>query len=418
MSGSSSLSEVEQIVSRRKFLKGVALAGGLGAASLALPAAMIRPSQAVGTTDVAPASYIVENNAGTITAYHCNTGSVDYSGSSAATVIQQALNGLTPNRTWKEKVVLKGNFTLSDTSSPQELSIPSYTILEIQGSLKLATLPSNITSMHMLYVYNATDVDIIGGVLNGNRTGQGANFAYGDAIVINGSERVVVQSTRMTNTRQWGIYVYEGNRNKFFGVVTDNCGWDGIAVEGANNMAVDNEFYSVTSHDNGLANDAYAPGNKNGLYLEGHPGGGPLGTRIFGGNFYNNLDGIAMLRADWTEIHGTDVYSNRQDGIVIAASEGVAVIGGTVRLNGSTGTASYRNGIRIDDTGVSPPSARTRIEGVVVKTNSEYGIVERGSADYDLIIGCIIDNNGSGPISSVGTNTKIAHNMGISTHNA
>jgi len=125
-----------------------------------------------------------------------------------------------------------------------------------------------------------------------------------------------------------------------------------------------------------------------------------------------------MLRADWTEIHGTDVYSNRQDGIVIAASEGVAVIGGTVRLNGSTGTASYRNGIRIDDTGVSPPSARTRIEGVVVKTNSEYGIVERGSADYDLIIGCIIDNNGSGPISSVGTNTKIAHNMGISTHNA
>ncbi len=401
---------------------------------------MIRPAHATGTTDVATASYIVENNSGTITAYHCNTGSIDYSGSSAATVIQQALNALTPNRTWKEKIVLKGNFNLSNTSTGDptnsvttELWIPSYTILEIQGNLKLA-LPSSPPipiggsaqnpgpEMQMLYINGQTDIDIIGGVLDGNRTNQGQTLTYCNGINVNSSERVVLQSTRITNTRQWGLYVYEANRNKFFGVVTDNCGWDGVAVEGASNMAIDNEFYSLTSHDNGQANDSYATGNKNGFILEGKPGGGPLGTKVLGGSFYNNLDGISMLRSDWTEIHGADVYANRQDGIVIFSSEGVGVIGGSVRLNGSTGTTGYRNGIRIDDSSYGPPptpppSARTRIEGVAIKTNSEYGIVERGQADYDLIIGCIIDNNGLGPISSVGMNTKIAHNIGTSTHN-
>lgn len=412
---------------------------------------MIPSVRATGTTDVAPASYVVENNSGTITAYHCNTGSTDYSGSSAATVIQQALNALTPNRTWKEKIVLKGNFILSNTSTGDpnippavftELWIPSYTILEIQGSLKLV-LPASPQihiggstqnpgpEMQMLYINHQTDIDIIGGVIDGNWTNQGQTLTYCNGINVNSSERVVVQSTRITNTRQWGLYVYEANRNKFFGVVTDNCGYDGVAVEGASNMAIDNEFYSLTSHDNGQANDSYALGNKNGFILEGNPGGGPLGTKIFGGDFYNNMDGIIMRRSDWTEMHGVDVYANRQDGIVIISSEGVGVIGGAVRLNGTdlhgtSGPATFRNGIRIDSDVGSPLSARTRIVGVAIKTNSEYGITERNGADYDLITSCIIDNNGLGPTSigpsrpnppPTGANTKIAHNIGVSTPN-
>jgi len=139
----------EQTVSRRKFIKGVLLAGGLGAASLALPESIIPSAQATGTTNVAPASYIVENSSGTITAYHCNTEFIDYSGTNAASVIQSAINNLTSGRNWKEKVVLKGDMTLTTG-----LTIPGFTIIEHLGRLSYTDSGSAIA------IQNAKNVEL------------------------------------------------------------------------------------------------------------------------------------------------------------------------------------------------------------------------------------------------------------------
>jgi hypothetical protein len=58
------------------------------------PESMIQPARAIGTTDVAPASYIIDNNSGIITAYHCITGTTDISGSDAASVINSAISAV------------------------------------------------------------------------------------------------------------------------------------------------------------------------------------------------------------------------------------------------------------------------------------------------------------------------------------
>jgi hypothetical protein len=81
-----------------------------------------------------PYSYLIETDGTYVWAKDGKTGQVAFggpsnaggvSGTDATSVIQQALNALTPWRTWKEKVVLKGGFTLNNV-----LKIPSYTILE------------------------------------------------------------------------------------------------------------------------------------------------------------------------------------------------------------------------------------------------------------------------------------------------
>ncbi|MDI6690557.1 MAG: hypothetical protein QME50_01650, partial [Candidatus Bathyarchaeota archaeon] len=43
------------------------------------------------------------------------------------------MDSLTTNRTWKEKIILKGNFTISNT-----IIVKSYTILEFQGKITVA----------------------------------------------------------------------------------------------------------------------------------------------------------------------------------------------------------------------------------------------------------------------------------------
>jgi len=71
-----------------------------------------------------PASYVIWKDGDTYRAECLLKGGTDYSGTDA-TVIQSALNSLTPGRTWKEKVLLKGTFEISGF-----LNIPAYTILQ------------------------------------------------------------------------------------------------------------------------------------------------------------------------------------------------------------------------------------------------------------------------------------------------
>ena len=91
---SSEISDQER-VSRKKFLQTIAAAGAVGAAGLALSSSVISPVQAA-LADVDTASYIIDNESGTINAYNGSTGKVPpgFSGTDAATVVQKAINAL------------------------------------------------------------------------------------------------------------------------------------------------------------------------------------------------------------------------------------------------------------------------------------------------------------------------------------
>jgi len=113
------------------------------------------------------ASYVIGIQGTTIFARNGKTGEIDYSGTDAPTVIQSAMNALTNGRTWKEKVLLKGNFSISST-----IKVPSYIILEIQGKLTLG----NGLNINMIensdQTGGNTDIEIIGGYFDGNSANQ------------------------------------------------------------------------------------------------------------------------------------------------------------------------------------------------------------------------------------------------------
>jgi parallel beta-helix repeat protein len=80
-------------------------------------------------------SYLVWNDTATNKIYAKNgqTGVVT-TNTNAAMLINTCLNALTAGRTWKEKIVVKGNITLSAA-----LNLPSYTIFDVQGYLFIKT---------------------------------------------------------------------------------------------------------------------------------------------------------------------------------------------------------------------------------------------------------------------------------------
>jgi len=70
------------------------------------------------------------------------------SGTNASTVIQQAINALTPGRTWQETIVLKGNL-----GYVHDVAVPSYT--RIVGNKAKLTLPAG-----SIYIFKQPNADI------------------------------------------------------------------------------------------------------------------------------------------------------------------------------------------------------------------------------------------------------------------
>ncbi|RSN72959.1 hypothetical protein [Candidatus Methanodesulfokora washburnensis] len=114
-----------------------------------------------------PASYIIfKDEHGIVYAKNGKTGKIDFFGDDASTVIQNAINALTPNRTWKEKVVIKGEFTLSTS-----LNLVPYLVLDLSDAKLI--LGNGVNKHVIVGVPNSTShVEIIGGIIDGNRDNQ------------------------------------------------------------------------------------------------------------------------------------------------------------------------------------------------------------------------------------------------------
>jgi hypothetical protein len=120
-----------------------------------------------GASGVTSVSMIVTNESGTYKCYTGLTGAVVSSSATAATVIQYAIDNLTSGRTWKERVVIKGNITLTTS-----INLASYLILQLDGKIKLS---NNAHCPIVENSANVTQVEICGGDWDGNLT----NDAFG-----------------------------------------------------------------------------------------------------------------------------------------------------------------------------------------------------------------------------------------------
>lgn len=120
-----------------------------------------------------PVSYVIFTDGTDSFAQNGDTGAIDYGGpdnegsvdgADPTAVAQAALDNLTAGRDWRERIVVKGDYTLD---SPPV--IPAFTSFELRGRL---TLADNADVNLIEIEAEAQYVEIFGGHLDGNKTNQ------------------------------------------------------------------------------------------------------------------------------------------------------------------------------------------------------------------------------------------------------
>jgi hypothetical protein len=107
-------------------------------------------------------AFLIYKSGTTTYAKNATTGAIAYSGTDTSTVINAALTALTADRTWKETIVVRGDFELSAAINP-----PSYSRIIVDGRLVAA----DSAQINLVTFSSVHDAELIGGELDGNQAG-------------------------------------------------------------------------------------------------------------------------------------------------------------------------------------------------------------------------------------------------------
>jgi len=390
---------------RRRFLKALGFGSLVGASALfgrefgireaiaQTPSIIVKPESFVETV-----SHVFFKDETEIKAKSGDTGQIEFSGKDAATVINDVLaNGLTGGRTWKEKVVSKGNFTISSV-----IKIPSYTVLEIQGSLTLANGVNTDILQNSDQTNGNTQIEIIGGELDGNKANQTAGTALIDFVKVTDS---LVEGVYVHDAYFRGVqFLTDSHRNKVVNCWIENIGavddsGDGILLDGNDNIASGNyikgsEGYNIyvrTGERNFILKNI-CDGASGVTYINiGVSEYASPETIVIGNTAVNaKNDGIIISFNSTDSLilgnlakgngrHGIFVSGNTEQGINLDTAEEIIIIGNEVRSN-------VGNGIRL------LKSNFVTIQGNFVTENNYVGINITGSS-WNIIKGNIVKNN-------------------------
>lgn len=89
--------------------------------------------------------------------------------------INWALSNLTANRNWQERVLARGAFTISTTIMAYGLSLPSYTILQLDGLVKAGDSVGGTFGIDLVHTADTLNgnsfSEVVGGVWDANKDG-------------------------------------------------------------------------------------------------------------------------------------------------------------------------------------------------------------------------------------------------------
>jgi len=400
-----------------------------------------------------PYSFMVFREEGLYKARRGDNGSIQFEDPQLHEVLNNVWNALTPNRTWKERVVLKGNFQIAST-----IKIPSYTFLD----LRWARLESALSSGYMLEnsdtVKGNREIVIESGFLDGNGI---ANTA---AIHLSADPGPVEECViRNVHTYNFGsasgtgeITLYKAKdcllenlkieKHGKIGIVAQYCEacelsnirmWNSTGTSESGIACPNSSFFSI--HDVWLDGEDVNPGEGLDLYDFDDS----LIARVFVWGWQGDA-GIAVHdgceRLDFIECHS---WSNKNDGFKTTMSNSeINFIRCRAYKNGSEGFAIYNSpnsqvischslenaeyGIFIGYQGncvVKGCISRDNPHGIRMYNSSynvivgnrcyntaagqtqEYGVSEGGNSDHNVIIGNNLAGNNTGALLIVGANT-------------
>lgn len=258
--------------------------------------------------------------------YAADASGIRFSGKNASEVIQSAIDTLTIGRTWKEKIILKGNFTISST-----IIIKSYTILEFQGKVIVADNANIDAAIKSEGFDELAGTDSTGGVveveidglkLDGNKEKQTRGFGlklYGRKLTLtdvnvyyckeDGIWTEWSSSPSVTNPEGAMEGIFSNIRSCF----NDGRGWRMLGPH-------DSYLTDILLYCNGLVGFAcWGGGGCQGVNLHAY-GNGEAGFYIDAPVIFNNIvsesnnqSGVIVLAHD-VYLDG-NFYNNRQYGI-------------------------------------------------------------------------------------------------------
>jgi hypothetical protein len=197
----------------------------------------------VNTTETA--TYIVFTDGRMYYAKNGRTGQIDFNGTDATTVIQSALNALTPGRMWKERVLVKGSYIINNSASP--LRISSYTIFEVDG--RLTALDKRKTLVHV----SGSNIELRGGIYDGNR---GTEVTATDepvrVIHVENATDVIIEGVKVVNGYSRGIEVSNGYHVTLKDIYAENS-WRNV-------MIWSDSYTTVRNHELRNIHSKYAQG--------------------------------------------------------------------------------------------------------------------------------------------------------------
>jgi parallel beta-helix repeat protein len=366
-----------------------------------------------------------------------------------AAVLQTALNSLTSGRTWKERVVARGSFTLQ-----RRVSIPSYTVLDLRAA-KL-TLASGANT-NVLYLTGVSNVEIHLGEIDGNKAGQTTTAdavslstctsvrieggriysASASGIGVVNSKDIVVHNVRLEESNL-SVFTWTPDPSKSEKIVISKVkGYRSrIAVSDVNDALL--EGCAVWGFDYGtdvipiqVQNVQYA------RIIGNHVEGGKQGIAAFVGGFAeivgNTVKGAWMIGGGWgigiganiraliannivsgCEGSGLDLEVERGlvvDNLSYGNLNGIYVgnANGTqygIVVKGNVLYGNSRHGISLQNTQYSVFAEN------IIENNAQYGINRMGTSDYNIYIGNILRNNGA-PSNGLGVNDIVVNNIGL-----
>jgi len=211
-------------VDRRRFLKGI---GYLGIASIPLLVGM-KHIDIVAAADLIPTrrpSYVLYIDGGMVVAQNSATGTIDFSGTDAALVINQACKS-------NSKVLIKaGTYNLGTT----HVDIGNSNV-ELYGEGPTATvlrLAPN-TNSNALHFYHVSNINVHDLQIDGNRMNQSQNpgspaiNAYG--ITASSVTGLTIANCYVHDCRDFGINVPDSSNVRILNNLVQNCDANGISV--------------------------------------------------------------------------------------------------------------------------------------------------------------------------------------------
>jgi hypothetical protein len=361
-----------------------------------------------GSTDGYDALMIKSGSTWTVT----NGGSEEYSGSDMEDALIAAFNSLSSGRSTKESILVQGD---GDISASSQVAVPSYTILNVCGTINVSGTPSG-SDRSPLFARGRTDIDIPNLKMTGSPQ-------YGIFIRESNNVHLGQIDLRLTSSAGIGVRADSGPSagsetefNTNFAIdyiygtgmgshIVETYGIDGVTigtVEGSEvgecglllNRSINAEVGLVTCENCAtgtgyaafrVANDVGKIGND---YPEGNVHVGKVVARGGGRGIFSvsGCGGLTIDEIDIADTGNTSILFQNTYNTTIAAVSGT-VDGGLVQISNDTENT---------DSGRYPPSENVHIANLTLTGGAS---VRQDWCDQFGANGCTATNVTGGTVS-------------------